>query len=269
MKTTNNLGSYDLKTRHVKEVDRLALQAELCIELERDILRRNGLKPGMKVLDLACGNGFISNEMAKIVQGGTVTGLDMNEELLQKAREAYCSPETAPHNLNFEQGDIYALPYAADTFDFVYARLLFQHVSDPALVLAQVHRVLKPNGIIALLDVDDDWLTIYPPVREFDLLKSEAAHYQAEQGGDRFVGRKMPEMLRAAGFRKCLMDMQLLSSPAIGMHNFLQITTSFKYELMPADLQAPFRLMQENMILELTEGDYTAYMGAFIATGIK
>ena len=77
---THRFGEF---TSDEAELDRLERQATVAWDLERRVLLEAGLKPGMRVLDLACGPGFISSRIAETVQpGGTVTGVDVNDHLM-------------------------------------------------------------------------------------------------------------------------------------------------------------------------------------------
>jgi len=68
--------------KNAEELARLKLQATIAIDTEREAWKDAGLNPGMNVLDLACGPGFTACELAKFVGDGTVTGVDINEELI-------------------------------------------------------------------------------------------------------------------------------------------------------------------------------------------
>ena len=74
-------GSYKFGTfeKNAEELARLKMQATVAIDMERDAWKTAGLKPGMNVLDLACGPGFIGCELARAVENGTVTGVDISE----------------------------------------------------------------------------------------------------------------------------------------------------------------------------------------------
>lgn len=94
----------------------------------------------LPVLDIGCGAGFLSNELAR--QGFPVTGLDASESSLAVARQ-YDTTSTVHYDL----GDAYALPYADETFAVVCAMDFLEHVEEPARVVAEAARVLKPGGV--------------------------------------------------------------------------------------------------------------------------
>ena len=108
-----------------------------------------GLQDGQEVLDLACGPGVISRLIAEAHPASRVTAMDLNGELLNAARQEVAA--AGLEQITFVQGDVYAPPLEPGRFDFIYARLLFQHLEDPLRAL-QMHtqstsRLLKaPNA---------------------------------------------------------------------------------------------------------------------------
>lgn len=101
------------------------------------------------VLDLACGPGIVTVELARVAHD--VAALDLTPEMLGKARER-CA-KAGRTNVRFEEGLASALPFRDASFDAVVTRLSFHHFTDPRAVLAEMHRVLKPSGTLAVADV--------------------------------------------------------------------------------------------------------------------
>ncbi len=92
-----------------------------------------------RLLDVGCGAGFLSNALAR--DGFDVVGLDSSETSLAVARRY---DETK--SVHFDAGDALALPYPAESFDAVSAMDFLEHVEDPAAVVAEAARVLRPRG---------------------------------------------------------------------------------------------------------------------------
>ncbi len=93
-----------------------------------------------KVLDIGCGAGFLANELAQ--QGIAVTGFDASEESLEVARRY-----DVTGRVRYQYGDANHLPFADKSFDVACALDFLEHVEDPARIVAEAARVLKPGGL--------------------------------------------------------------------------------------------------------------------------
>jgi arsenite methyltransferase len=118
------------------------------------------LEPGEVVLDLGSGAGTDSLIAAQMVgPQGHVTGLDMTEEMLAKARAA--AAEMKATNVDFLEGDVEALPFESESFDVVISNGVIDLIPDKDAVFTEIQRVLRPGGRIQIADV-----TIQNPVSE-------------------------------------------------------------------------------------------------------
>src|SRR4030095_2388966 len=102
----------------------------------------------------------------------------------------------------FETGSIYALPFADGSFDVVFAHALFEHLREPLKGLAEIHRVLAPDGVVALRSPDWGGFLISPTTPYMQDAIAFDTELQTRSGGDVQVGRKLPGLLREAGFRE-------------------------------------------------------------------
>lgn len=266
--TENTTGSYDFGSfkDNRTELDRLAHQARKAGFVDQAIWRLTGLQDGMEVMDLACGSGQITRQMAGVYPGAKVLGVDASEDLL---KEAVRLKETeAVSNLSFSPGDVYDLSSVArERFDYVYVRLLFQHMDHPRKALASIGKTLRKGGILCVVDVDDDWLMLEPEPESFRAFNQGAERGQAGKGGDRHVGRRLPGYMHDVGFKDVRLDLMPLSSFDIGLEDFLNITTRFKWEQMPEDQQEAGREQLDEIYRILEKPFAWGMVGAFVASG--
>ena len=127
------------------------------------------IENGQTVLDLGCGLGRATREAAlRAGPTGKAVGLDISQTLL-RAAEARSLADTVPV---YVHGDAAALPFARGAFDCVRAERLLMHVPDPAVVMSEIARVLRPGGKLVL--IEPDW-------RSLELLHDDQAACQALQ----------------------------------------------------------------------------------------
>jgi len=128
------------------------------------------LSPGDTVLDVGCGPGTITCDLARAVSPGPVVGVDAAEAVVAEARER----AVGVPGVTFEVADLFALPYADDSFDVVHAHQVLQHVADPVRALVELRRVCRPGGLVAARDADYPAFTFAPA--EPDLTRAIAAY---------------------------------------------------------------------------------------------
>lgn len=158
----------------------------------------DALQPGMQVLDVGCGPGTITADLAGLVAPGQVTAIEPVAEALELARG--CALERGQHNIDFVVADVHALQFADDSFDVVHAHQVLQHVADPVTALSEMRRVCKPGGVVAARDSDYAMFTWYPASAELDdwlRLYRDAAR---ANGGEPDAGRRLLAWAHAAGF---------------------------------------------------------------------
>ena len=221
----NSAGSYAFEAfeecEREKELARLKRQVSVFLPFDRRCWQAAGLTADMTVLDLGCGSGIASCELARIVQSGQVVGVDLSESMLARAR--WFTEQEQLDNITFQQGSAYTLDFAEASFDFVYARLLFQHLVEPAKVLARLYRLLKPGGILCAMDADDGGFVLYPEPESFGRFRQAVVTAQQERGGDPFVGRKLGSYFQAAGFVHVKTLMTAINSDEVGLGTLLNL----------------------------------------------
>lgn len=155
------------------------------------------LRASASLLDVGCGPGNITADLANRLGGGSVVGIDLAEEVVEAARRDFAP--THP-NLTFEIGDVYDLAFADGRFDAVYAHQVLQHLTAPVDALREMRRVLRAGGLLAVRDADYGAFVWAPDdallVRWLDLYHEITRHNDAQAD----AGRHLAAWVRAAGF---------------------------------------------------------------------
>ena len=149
------------------------------------------LRSGMSVLDVGCGPGTITMDLAQRVAPGPVLGIDASPDVIDLAGVAAAGTVGPDGALRFAVGDVYALDAEEDSYDVVHAHQVLQHLGDPVRALAEMRRVCRPGGIIAVRDADYSsfsWAPLDPRLdRWLELYRRLARHNSGEPDAGRFL----------------------------------------------------------------------------------
>jgi SAM-dependent methyltransferase len=156
------------------------------------------LTPGAHVLDVGCGPGTITADLAARVPEGQVTGIDAAAGVLAEACEE--AGRRGQANVRFEAGDVYALDFPDGTFDVVHAHQVLQHLSDPVAALAEMRRVCRPGGLVAARDGDYGGMFWFPDDPELTEWQDLYRNVARALGGEPDAGRCLLSWARSAGF---------------------------------------------------------------------
>lgn len=185
--------------------DRLRVLGRVLAPTTSRLLDRIGRIDGARVLDVGCGGGDVSFELAKRVGSrGHVLGIDLDEAKLALAREDAAAQGLA--HVGFKTADV-SEPWPATDVQVVYARFILTHMRDPARFLAHALTALVPGGAIVIEDIDFAGRFCDPPspaVERADELYVKAAR---SRGGDPFIGRRLDRLLESAGFADVAIDL--------------------------------------------------------------
>ena len=191
-------------------------------EKEFRTLKWLGLKNGMDILDVGGGPGFYSEKLLENLPNSNVTILDVDDKLLKIAQNRL-SNSYYKNRVDFEKTTIYKTGLKDNTYDFVICRFVLQHLDKPVEAVREIYRILKPGGIIAIIDSDSGLMGISDP--SF-LIKSGRSFFQEIEKRARWnreIGRKLVKILRICGYEDLDFEAVTIHSDIIGMKNILKI----------------------------------------------
>ena len=157
------------------------------------------LSAGMDLLDVGCGPASITADLAERVAPGRVVGLDAAAGALEAAR-ATLRERGLSEQVELTCGDIMALPFEDASFDVVHAHQVLQHLADPVGALAEMRRVTRPSGIVAVRDAVYSAMTWYPEFEGMELWRSVYMATARANGGEPDAGGRLLAWARRAGF---------------------------------------------------------------------
>ena len=171
---------------------------------------RLGVGAGMRCLDVGCGGGDVTLELARRVgPRGQVVGVDIDATKLGLARQE--AAEQGITNVEFRALDIRSGD-AGTGFDLVYARFLLTHLADPASAIAAFGRALRPGGLLIVEDIDFKGSFAWPETAAFRRYCELYYAVVHRRGGDPDIGPRLPILLSDSGFAQ--IDMHVVQPMA-------------------------------------------------------
>jgi ubiquinone/menaquinone biosynthesis C-methylase UbiE len=179
-----------------RESVRLQDQASTLVEL---LHFDTSYPAGSQVLEAGCGTGAQTITLAHNSPDARVTSIDIAEISIALAKRRI--EESGFTNVNFQQGDIYELPFAPGSFDHIFVCFVLEHLAQPLEALNSLKTLLKVGGTITVIEGDHGSTCFYPD--------NDAAHraiqcqvkLQEQAGGNANIGRELYPLLSAAAFR--------------------------------------------------------------------
>ena len=155
------------------------------------------LKPGMNVLDVGCGTGAISKDIANIVgENGKVTGIDNTENFILSGQETYRSV------VNLELISVDLFEYNSDEkYDLIVSARTLQWLSNPKEALIKMKSMLKPDGQISILDYNHTNLNWNPlPPESMQEFYKTFLKWRQDAGMNNEIADDLPNLLEEVGF---------------------------------------------------------------------
>ena len=157
------------------------------------------LNAGMDLLDVGCGPASITADLAERVAPGRVVALDAASGALEAAR-ATLSDRGLSEQVEVTSGDVMALPFEDASFDVVHAHQVLQHLADPVGALAEMRRLTRPGGIVAVRDAVHSAMTWFPEPAGMEQWRAVYMATARANGGEPDAGSRLLSWARAAGF---------------------------------------------------------------------
>ncbi len=183
-----------------------------------------GIKPGMRVADMGCGPGKTSAILWDLVQpGGEVVGIDLSPDRIEHARLNY-----GRNGLKFIEKDVRNDINDLGLFDFIWVRFLLEYHSKEAFDLCRkFSNILKPGGILCLIDLDANSLSHDPIPENLKIsLQNLIKYLVAEKNFDPYAGRKLYGYLYDLGFS----DIKVMMEPHHLIYGKLNPVDEFNWE---------------------------------------
>ena len=156
------------------------------------------LEPGLTVLDIGCGPGTITADLAERAAPGAVLAVDQFADVLDVARAEIERRNLT--NVTFATADVHKLDLPDDAFDVVHAHQVLQHVADPVQALREMRRVCRPGGIVAARDADYAGFIWFPRLPALDLWLDLYEKAARANRGEPDAGRRLLSWALQVGF---------------------------------------------------------------------
>jgi SAM-dependent methyltransferase len=184
--------------------ERLRLIARVMQPTTLGLFARIGVQAGMACLDVGCGGGDVTFDLARAVgPTGRVVGTDIDSVKLDLARGEAEAQQLA--HVEFSLADI-ADGGPEPRFDLVYARFLLTHLKDRGEAVARMRRSLRPGGVVVVEDIDFTGHFCHPDCAAFWRYVELYTQAVQRRGGDANIGPRLPGLLAEAGFERIQMN---------------------------------------------------------------
>lgn len=154
--------------------------------------------PGSRVLEAGCGVGAQTITLAQRSPTARFVSIDISAASVAEARRRVEGAGLT--NVEFRQADLFALPFAAESFDHVFVCFVLEHLAQPVEALTILRRLLKPGGTITVIEGDHGSTYFYPESAEAQAAIQCQVELQRQAGGNALIGRQLYPLLVQAGF---------------------------------------------------------------------
>lgn len=198
------LGTNDL------ELARLVFQHEVWGGVTSAFLDRIGVSPGARVLDLGCGPGLVTLELARRVgSAGVVVALDESPRWTAHVEREL--DRRGVTNVRVVQARIEDASLEPESFDLVFARWVWSFVPSPAVAMRRIAACLRRGGSFALQDYNHEGVSLFPESDGFRAVVRATRALYTHMGGDPWIAGGVPRLFRAAGLETVSLTPNVMS----------------------------------------------------------
>lgn len=235
--------------------------------IRRRFLRLLRLRPGERVLEVGCGSGVVLRDVAATVgRRGEVVGVDPSRRAIAAARRLCRAPGHRAIALRVADG--MNLPFREGRFDAAIAVTVVLHVADPAGLVREMTRVVRPGGRIGLQDQDFGTLALSHPDPELTdrILRGVIGRIYEEP----YSGRRLPALLRAAGLEHVRLQTEVYQDTELEPYSktFLERRAEHAVRFGIVDAPAAQRWLDGFTAL-VAEGAFVMTLNFYGAVGVK
>jgi SAM-dependent methyltransferase len=180
---------------HPRENERLHDQAGTLV----DLLHADTVYPdGSMVLEVGCGVGAQTITLAQRSPGAQFMSIDVSADSIAEAKRR--AARTGLTNVEFQQTDIFALPFESESVDHVFVCFVLEHLARPVEALSILGRLVRPIGTITVIEGDHGSTYFYPDSPAAHAAIQCQVELQRKAGGNALIGRQLYPLMVAAGF---------------------------------------------------------------------
>ena len=176
--------------------ERLKVLFETLLPGTKQLFKKAEIENAQVILDMGCGGGDITGELARINPNAIIQGYDRDQSIIEIANQR----EDKLPNTEFKILDITQNEIGYNQYDIIVSRFLLSHLTSPENALSKFYDGLKSGGKVIVEDVDFDGHFCYPDCSAFDKYVEFYTHTSTIRGMDPYIGRKLILMVKNAGF---------------------------------------------------------------------
>ena len=178
-----------------RESERLTDQAGTLV----DLLHGDTAYPeGSVILEAGCGVGAQTVTLARNSPHARIVSIDVSTESLAEAKRR--ADQAGITNVDFQQADMYALPFQPESFDHLFVCFVLEHLSRPREALSKLRAVLRPGGTLTVIEGDHGSTLFHPRSAAADAAVECLVMLQRQAGGNGLIGREVYPLMVDAGF---------------------------------------------------------------------